>query len=631
MPSDKMRHKHLLTEWRPTTRVLGVLATPAILRLVTALLPPDTDAQVALSVAAGVGRKINLMPIYLGIPILGLTLLFDLFVRGFGLRSLTAAAASVRRFASSSGPGSGGPFGNVIALYDRLANFILYSRASEPVPIPPLKPFDGSHLDSEQNLSCEVLVVGSGPGGSVTAAILARAGYDVLLLEEGPDTRRTPTPSYSSQEMDAKYRNGGLTPCLGKARVTYAEARCLGGGSEINSGFFHRVPESVLEEWQQSHVLPDLTAASLAPYYDEIIRKLSIGPIDGDEGASSRKIKQGADQLGWISEEVPRWISSHKGTNRQWQSSRTGMSASFIPDAIAAGCRVITNIAVDSLTIDGGAARFATARLADSSVGGTRLTLSFKWVFICAGAIGTPALLRRSGLKRNIGDSLQIHPMVRTVARFGEAVNESEFGVPVRQVVEFKPDLTLGCSMSSLAHLALWMAGRRDRFDIEGDIAELSVFYALVRSRTFGRIRDLPLVAEPLVFWNLAPDDYARLGDGLEKLCTLLFTAGAQEIFLPIRGLAPVTSTAQLQNPLARLADVNPEVTAIHLFGSCPLGGDAERFPLEPYGKLRQASNLFVNDASMLPGAMGVNPQGTIMAVAMRNAQAFLTSARPGG
>ena len=34
-------------------------------------------------------------------------------------------------------------------------------------------------------LRCRVAVVGSGPGGAITACLLAEAGRDVLLLEEG--------------------------------------------------------------------------------------------------------------------------------------------------------------------------------------------------------------------------------------------------------------------------------------------------------------------------------------------------------------------------------------------------------------------------------------------------------------
>ena len=33
----------------------------------------------------------------------------------------------------------------------------------------------------------EVLVVGSGAGGATTAAVLAAAGVDVLIVEEGPE------------------------------------------------------------------------------------------------------------------------------------------------------------------------------------------------------------------------------------------------------------------------------------------------------------------------------------------------------------------------------------------------------------------------------------------------------------
>ena len=36
-------------------------------------------------------------------------------------------------------------------------------------------------------LKAQVVVIGSGAGGALTAAVLAERGYDVLILEEGPD------------------------------------------------------------------------------------------------------------------------------------------------------------------------------------------------------------------------------------------------------------------------------------------------------------------------------------------------------------------------------------------------------------------------------------------------------------
>ena len=56
---------------------------------------------------------------------------------------------------------------------------------------------------------CEVLVVGSGPGGASTAALLAEAGMDVLMVEEGAHLPISSAPSYSLAEMNQKYRAGG--------------------------------------------------------------------------------------------------------------------------------------------------------------------------------------------------------------------------------------------------------------------------------------------------------------------------------------------------------------------------------------------------------------------------------------
>ncbi len=62
----------------------------------------------------------------------------------------------------------------------------------------------------------------------------------------------------------------------------------------------------------------------------------------------------------------------------------------------------------------------------------------------------------------------------------------------------------------------------------------------------------------------------------------------------------------------------------MHAFSSCPIGEQKDYCAANSYGKIFGLDNLYVNDASMLPDAPGVNPQGTIMAIARRNAHHFI-------
>jgi choline dehydrogenase-like flavoprotein len=69
-----------------------------------------------------------------------------------------------------------------------------------------------------QTLNCEIAVIGSGPGGAITACLLAEAGRDVLLIEEGEFLPLESCIPFSRQEMIQKYRNGGLTAAFGKPK-----------------------------------------------------------------------------------------------------------------------------------------------------------------------------------------------------------------------------------------------------------------------------------------------------------------------------------------------------------------------------------------------------------------------------
>ena len=127
-----------------------------------------------------------------------------------------------------------------------------------------------------ETLDCEVLVIGSGPGGATTALLLAQAGHDVLMVEEGAHYSIDSAPSYSIEEMDQKYRNGGLNSTFGKTNVTYLEGRCVGGGSEINAALYHRPKVSTLEGWAERYALQDFDLDALWTHFEWVEEQMSV-------------------------------------------------------------------------------------------------------------------------------------------------------------------------------------------------------------------------------------------------------------------------------------------------------------------------------------------------------------------
>ena len=104
---------------------------------------------------------------------------------------------------------------------------------------------------------CQVLVVGSGAGGATTAALLAEAGLDVLVVEEGAWVDQGDVVPFSLEQMDRQYRAGGVTVALGRPSIAYTEGCCAGGGTEINSGLYRRPSEETLTRWRDSTSIVD--------------------------------------------------------------------------------------------------------------------------------------------------------------------------------------------------------------------------------------------------------------------------------------------------------------------------------------------------------------------------------------
>jgi len=114
------------------------------------------------------------------------------------------------------------------------------------------------------------------------------------------------------------------------------------------------------------------------------------------------------------------------------------------------------------------------------------------------------------------------------------------------------------------------------------------------------------------------------LGKGLDRLCDLLFKAGAIELFPSVKGYSSFKSIDDLNHFQNHLPHKKTNITTVHLFSSCPMGEDIRKCAVDSYGKLHDYDNIYLSDGSILPSAPGVNPQGTIMALAMRNVLRFL-------
>ena len=153
----------------------------------------------------------------------------------------------------------------------------------------------------------QVLVIGSGAGGATTARVLAEEGIEVTLVEEGPDIDTASIDSNSIDAIERLYRNGGMAPILGNQNIAYVEGRCVGGSTEINSGFWHRLPPDCYHRWRSEALLDDFSPERMDGYFRRAERDLSVSLLGRErEPVSSAVFRRGIERLGWEYLEVPR-------------------------------------------------------------------------------------------------------------------------------------------------------------------------------------------------------------------------------------------------------------------------------------------------------------------------------------
>lgn len=473
----------------------------------------------------------------------------------------------------------------------------------------------------DRHHDCDVLIVGSGAGGATTAAILAESGHDVIVVEEGPWVDQGTVVPFSLEQMDRQYRAGGVTVALGLPSIAYTEGRCAGGGTEVNSGLYRRPPEQAIDRWRIEHDIVDFESDELLTICEEVEQELSVQTVPGEHTRASEILRDGAAKLGWQHDEIPRWMT-YPESGRAVDGRRQSMTKTFLPRAMKAGARVLTEHRLDRMVADGG--RASRAELTSTAGSELPVTISFRDVIVCGGAIQTPAILQRAGFRHRVGRTLAVHPTVKLAARFGDAVNTPD-DVPVFQVKEFSPDLSFGGSASHPGLVALALTDNwRDFGAAVTSWPELAIYYAAITSQGRGWVQAIPGVKDPLVTYRLTRRDRDLLGQGLARLALLMLEAGADEVYPSFRDAPVVRNRADLATMTSMFAATKASVMTVHLCSTAPMGENERRSATNSFGKVHGSANVYVNDAALLPDAPGVNPQASVMAVAIRNARRFV-------
>ncbi|MEV0293438.1 FAD-dependent oxidoreductase [Nocardia sp. NPDC050710] len=511
-----------------------------------------------------------------------------------------------------------------------------YPAPPGPLPTAPQPALNPVRPTESTTFECDVVVVGSGAGGGAAAAVLAEAGLSVVVLERGGYYDDS---DFGAGELDGLLKLYAPGPsATAEGQLTLVAGGCLGGGTVVNWSTSLRTPDDVRAEWA-SLGATQFADDEFGDALDTVERRLGVtydrSPISARDGV----LERGLAALGWDVGPLPRNVTDACDAGidcgRCGYGCRLGAKQSvtktWLADAAAHGARLVVGADVRAIEVRNGRAEGVRAVTAD----GAEIRVEARAVVVAAGAIQTPALLRRSGLRnKNIGNYLRLHPASAVFGTFDEEIRPWEGGLQTRISRQHR-DLGDGYGViyeTGPLHPGLlvgfmgWRGGAEHRAAML-NLARTAAVGVITRDRDHGTVT-VDGSGEAVVKYRMSARDAAHMHTGIEGAAQILEAAGAKKIFSGHQAgvdYEPGVRGSHAEFAAAcRAAGYAPArcgMGALHIMGSARMGGSRDTAATDPDGATWEVPNIVVADASCFPTASGVNPMVSIEAIAYMNAK----------
>jgi choline dehydrogenase-like flavoprotein len=506
------------------------------------------------------------------------------------------------------------------------------------------KVIDAAALERDLDLEADVVVIGSGAGGAVSAEILALAGLKVVILEEGPLKSSTDFRMREREAYPQLYQESAGRQTLDKS-ITILQGRCVGGSTTVNWTSSFRTPPRTLAYWKNSLGLRTTGEADLEPWFKRIEERLAIAPWPVAPNENNDVLRRGCEKLGIASGMIQRNVKGCANLGYCGMgcptNAKQSMLVTAIPAALDRGATLVHRALVDRLVIEGDR---VTACDAHGVAGnGTlpmrhRVRARARHFILAAGAIGSPGILLRSSAPDphlTLGKRTFLHPTTVSAAVMPQRV-DGHAGAPqtvysdhfldtlaLDGPVGFKLEsapthpVLVGITLPGFGEEhARWMA----------KFPHTQVVIALLRDGFHPQSQGGRVVLRSdrtaVLDYQLSPYLWEGVRRAYLAMAEIQFAAGATTVKPMHESAAAANSWREARATIRALPmqALEARIVTAHVMGGCAMGPAPRSSVVDEAGRHHQLANLSVHDGSIFPTSLGANPQVSIYALAARMA-----------